>query len=569
MKTQNIKTSKKFFIVFAVAVVLLLGTSTMGIFSSRSLMTTYQSFYTGNYRFSVLLHESELAISDGLTMVSQAMAHDSQAQVKSLIDGSFDYFQEAKDLLAQAKELADESQAGSLAELEGYVDTFLNYAADFSAMTGGEILAQKTEVVTGLNSMYAAVQQVCETLNTGADALASGGRTRMQTIFRVVLLTLTVMPLLAVAFLVFCGVRLTRDITRPTMQILRALRKMEQGDLDVSGELTYQGRDELGQLAESVRVTADQTKGYMELIVYAMEELVKGNLAVENTDAEAHGIFARVKDSILREIATLSEVVSGIQAAAEQITAGSEQVANGAQALAQGATEQASSVEELAAHSGELAAGAKRDADVAHRAYAEEKEAAGHLDTCNRSMAEMREAMDDIYKSQQDIQSIISSIEDIAFQTNILALNAAVEAARAGAAGKGFAVVADEVRTLAGNSAKAAEQTTSLVSECLEAVGQGSAVAKKTAEALERIKSSVGGVTERTAGILAVAEEQLETAGTIESEVEQISNVVQTTAAAAEQVAASVREISEQMDILDQLGAESRTRHDDAEGVIL
>lgn len=371
---------------------------------------------------------------------------------------------------------------------------------------------------------------------------------------RVILLVICAVSVIALSAVVYFVID---HSMRPIKQVENAIVKLGNIQLDAGADINeLAGKDdEIGHIAAAAILLCGNMKNAVEDIGRILGEMADKNLAVDiNCNRELYiGEFSELFESIGTIQQNLIEVMSNISAAAEQVNSGSWQVAAGAQNLSDGAAGQTASIDMLAKSIIDINSRVKENSDSCSEACRMMVLTSENVNEVNKKMNRLTEAMESISGNSGEIKNIIKTIEDIAFQTNILALNAAVEAARAGSAGKGFSVVADEVRNLAGKTSEAVRVTTSLIENTVEAVDNGSAVTGETVEAMK----SLSGYIVKAKSIMEHAAEigisQSQMVNEINSDIAQISQVVQSNSATAEQSAAASEELSGQAGNLSQL----------------
>ena len=354
-----------------------------------------------------------------------------------------------------------------------------------------------------------------------------------------------------IVFQIFSTFFIKKKVISPLQSVRNEMLEFAKGNLSATSAIEADS-SELGMLVYSVNKMRNQLKKYISDIRESLMKIAQGNLNFE-PEFEYVGDFAQIQTSMKEISDSLRDTFEEIDTAANQVAMGADQVSIGAQALSQGATEQASAIEELSATAQDISNKISINAEHTKSADEHGKSAGEQLNSSSQKMQELVVAMDVINQKSNEIQRIVKTIDDIAFQTNILALNAAVEAARAGTAGKGFAVVADEVRNLAGKSAEASKTTQELIKDSVAAVAQGCVLVEDTANALQKASEFTEEVTAAISVIATASTEQAQTILQVTQGIDQISSVVQTNSATAEEDAAASEELSGQASKLKKL----------------
>lgn len=311
-------------------------------------------------------------------------------------------------------------------------------------------------------------------------------------------------------------------------------------------------------------IDAKDSYALMTRSIDAMNDLIIGEStrASEALKTEASAISSRTYTLILVAVIMIlvtvvlilkmvQSLVKGIDESmqilheiSEEVATASELLANSSQQVSASTTETAASleetvasIEELTSIAREMAKRAEEAATLSNDGALKAEEGEVHTDNLVTSMSEINE-------DSKKIQQILSTIEEIASQTNLLSLNAAVEAARAGEQGKGFAVVAEAVRALAHQSAEAAQNINKLISASVGGIERGTKIVEVSGISLRELGEGIRQVNSLNLEISNASQEQAAGFSQIAAAMNQLDSATQGNAAAAEEVSSLSSQMS-------------------------
>lgn len=455
-----------------------------------------------------------------------------------------------------------ESYEQVLQELEGYWDLdarVLELAT--SDDEDGYLEAQEldtTDLTTQYEQIYAEfvdLMNLCVQRGDRAEA-------ELRTMELVMLLVILAIVVISFSSSVVLGRKMAGDIEKPMVALAERLQTFSQGDLNsafpecsTEDEISYMIQVAKGMAADLNLIITDAGE--------LLGQMAEGNYAIGTKIEEKYvGQFVALKNAMRKMNHQMNGTLQQVEEAAKQVSAGAENLAESAQALAEGATDQAGSVEELTATITNIADAVNRTADELQKTTQKAENYALQADAGHAQMKSLMEEMDRINETSKKIQNIIEDIEDIASQTNLLSLNAAIEAARAGEAGRGFAVVAEQIRKLAEQSAQSAVDTRSLIEGSLQEIERGNQAAEAAAGSLEQIVTGVKEIASDAKRLSEKSTAQAQAMEQAEVGVNQISEVVQSNSASAEESSATSEELSAQAYSLNELVGKFTLRRD-------
>ncbi len=318
----------------------------------------------------------------------------------------------------------------------------------------------------------------------------------------------------------------------------------------------------LASMVESLNATITDVAGATVHVQEASQQLASAS----DQSSQATSQIATTIQQIAKGTTQQSEAVNRTASSVEQMGRAIDGVAKGAQDQA-AATSKAfnltnqlsKDIAQVTDNIREMVDGSTAASDAARRGSASVNQTLTGMQSIKMAVDLSAQKVQEMGTRSNEIGNIVTTIEDIASQTNLLALNAAIEAARAGEAGKGFAVVADEVRKLAERSSSSTKEIADLIRNIQQSVSQavaamdkgsmevenGVLLANQSGAALQEILTTNENVNSRAQEAARGAESMASSASELVVAVDAVSGVVEENTAATLEMANSSSEVTQ------------------------
>lgn len=459
-----------------------------------------------------LNNASNLTTDSSINDVS--IAKDSTANAFQQLENSL-FDEESKQLLLTA--------FGKFQSLEKSVDEAI------STSDRTELKKQSARIEGFLNDLY--------NLNLYVTKYYDEVQTNLQKQIEFIVISSIIGSILLILFSIAISVGVTRSITLPLREMSQQAAEIANGNLRVE-EFRYKKKDELGVLNVSFNKMTNQLR-------HLITEVQNASNQVDE--------FANIVNS---DHATLMDITNQIALSTEELSAGAQSISDDLQqsvGLIGNMDDQFSQNVQNVTTSVAIVSEAKDAVDHGKRTLTSQVEM---VEEVRNATYHIHRSMNSFKNHADNIEGIAKSVSNISEQTNLLSLNAAIEAARAGEAGKGFSVVAFEIRKLADETKELMRGIFSTVEliktdllEVISSVENGVNLAdnqqssmKVTFQAFNEIDEKMTGIELEINSLVESVQQSKILGEKVLSNVDNISAVVEETAAGSEEISASTVE---------------------------
>ncbi|WP_061016945.1 methyl-accepting chemotaxis protein [Vibrio splendidus] len=356
--------------------------------------------------------------------------------------------------------------------------------------------------------------------------------------YRSLLRQSVIFGLIQLAVIAFLAMFIIKKALAPLTTLSSAMEALSKGDGDLTQRITVNSKDEIGTLAHHVNA-----------FIAKLQEIVCDIADSSSQLNQQSEVSTNVARQTSEGLSVQLHEISQIATAVHEMSATAEEVANNAQMTADSAISSTENCEQ--------------GKQVIIRNQDSITNLAQQVENASGIIQELE-------KNALDINTILSTISDIAEQTNLLALNAAIEAARAGEQGRGFAVVADEVRVLSQRTHSSTDEIREMIEtlqknsvSAVESMQRSQDLAQSSVDdannattALEEIATSIQQISDMASHISNAASEQRTVTGEVSKNIQLVNDVsdnMSTEADNSRQLSEELRGIAQQLNTQVQL----------------